>query len=78
MGRVGVLKRAQRGDVLLRAGAKRVDMAGAAVVGGVRRRFRSVTAAAGSFGVATLRDPESLVLTGDFKHHDALELLRRG
>ena len=78
MGRVGVLKRAQRGHVLLRALAKRVDMAGAAVVGGVRRRFRSVTAAAGSFGVATLRDPESLVLTGEFKHHDALELLRRG
>ena len=78
MGRVGVLKRAQRGDVLLRALAKRVNMAGAAVVGDLRRRFRSVTAAAGAFGVAALRDPESLVLTGEFKHHDALELLRRG
>jgi dinuclear metal center YbgI/SA1388 family protein len=78
MGRVGVLKRAQRGDVLLRALAKRVDMAGAAVVGDLRRRFRSVTVAAGAFGVAALRDPESLVLTGEFKHHDALELLRRG
>jgi putative NIF3 family GTP cyclohydrolase 1 type 2 len=37
-----------------------------------------VTAAAGAFGVRSFGDPHSLVITGEFKHHDALELLRRG
>jgi len=78
MGRVGVLKQSQRGDALLRKLARRVDLSAALVVGSLKRRFESVTAAAGSFGVEELRDPASLVLTGELKHHDALHLQRRG
>lgn len=78
MGRVGVLRKPERGRVLLRKLAPRVDLSGATIVGKLDRRFRSVTAAAGAFGVRAFHDPESLVLTGEFKHHDALELLRRG
>ncbi len=78
VGRVGVLRRAQRGTALLERLARQVDVSGATVVGDLRRRFARVTAAAGAFGVHAFRDPESLVLTGEFKHHDALELLRRG
>ena len=77
-GRVGELNRPQRGDVLIEKLGQRVDLAGAAVVGNLTRRFRSVTAAAGAFGVRRFRDPDSLVITGEFKHHDALELMRRG
>jgi putative NIF3 family GTP cyclohydrolase 1 type 2 len=47
-------------------------------VGNLKRSFRSVTAAAGAFGVRAFRDPTSLVVTGEIKHHDALVLLRRG
>ncbi|MBK9118763.1 MAG: Nif3-like dinuclear metal center hexameric protein [Phycisphaerales bacterium] len=78
MGRVGELVRPQRGLDLLRRLKEHVDLRGATVVGDLRRRFRRVVAAAGAFGVRLFRDPETLVLTGEFKHHDALELLRRG
>jgi len=78
LGRVGVLKRPQRGETLVRQLAGHVDLAGAQVVGDLRRAFRSVTAAAGAFGGQAFRDPDSLVLTGELKHHAALELLRRG
>jgi putative NIF3 family GTP cyclohydrolase 1 type 2 len=30
------------------------------------------------FGAGSFRDRDSLVITGELKHHDALELLRRG
>ena len=78
MGRVGALRKAATGRALLTALGRVVDLSMASCVGDLRRRFTSVTAAAGSFGVAALRDPQSLVLTGEFKHHDALALLRRG
>jgi dinuclear metal center YbgI/SA1388 family protein len=77
MGRVGVLRRPQRGTDLVARLGKHVDLACALVVGNLKRRFRSVTVAAGLFGVRAFRDPDSLVLTGEFKHHDALELQRR-
>lgn len=78
LGRVGVLRRPARGAALLRALGRRVDLAGAVVVGTLRRSFRSVTAAAGAFGVRSFADPASLVLTGELKHHEALVLRRRG
>lgn len=78
LGRVGVLRRRERGTELLARLRRRVDLSCALVVGSLQRRFRSVTAAAGAFGIQAFRDPESLVLTGEFKHHDALELQRRG
>ena len=78
MGRVGELVRPQRGDALLRRLGERYDLSCATVVGRIRRTFRSVTAAAGAYGVRTFRDADSLVVTGEFKHHDALELQRRG
>ena len=78
MGRVGALRRPTCGDELLRCLEGRVDLSRATVVGQLERDFRSVTAAAGSFGIAALRDPQSLVLTGELKHHEALGLLRRG
>lgn len=78
MGRVGVLKAPQRGTALLKRLRGHVDLSCAQVVGDLRRRFHSVTTAAGAFGAAAFRDPESLVLTGELKHHDALQLQRRG
>ncbi len=78
LGRVGVLAKPQHGTTLLGRLRRRVDLSAATVVGALDRRFTSVTAAAGAFGVRSFRDPESLVLTGEFKHHDALELTRRG
>ncbi len=78
LGRVGRLRRPQRGAALLRSLGKIADLTRADAVGDVRRRFKSVTAAAGSFGVRQFRDADSLVITGEFKHHDALDLLRRG
>ncbi|MEW6251306.1 MAG: Nif3-like dinuclear metal center hexameric protein [Planctomycetota bacterium] len=78
LGRVGVLPRPTPGTELLERLQGRVDLAAALVVGDLERAFRSVTAAAGAFGVEAFRDPDSLVLTGEFKHHDALALLRRG
>jgi hypothetical protein len=78
MGRVGVLSRPTSGRRLARQLARIVDTSTATVVGELGRSFRRVTAAAGSFGVHGFRDPDSLVITGEFKHHDALELLKRG
>ncbi|MBU0639699.1 MAG: Nif3-like dinuclear metal center hexameric protein [Planctomycetes bacterium] len=77
-GRVGELRRPQRGQALIRKLRGHMDLTGATVVGNLKGSFRSVTVAAGAFGVRGLCDPASLVLTGEFKHHDALELLRRG
>jgi putative NIF3 family GTP cyclohydrolase 1 type 2 len=73
-----VLKKAMRGEALIEQLRAVVKLDEAQVVGRLKRRFTSVTAAAGAFGVRRFRDPESLVLTGEFKHHDALELLKRG
>ncbi|NUQ50481.1 MAG: Nif3-like dinuclear metal center hexameric protein, partial [Phycisphaerae bacterium] len=53
------------------------DLSAATVIGSLARRFGSVTAAAGSFGARGFRDAGSLVLTGELKHHEALELERR-
>ena len=78
MGRVGQLKSRQRGDVLIRKLEQHVDLSCASMVGKLNRRFTSVTTAAGSFGVHAFRDPGSLVITGEFKHHDALALQRSG
>jgi dinuclear metal center YbgI/SA1388 family protein len=78
MGRVGLLARPQRGTQLVARLRRHVDLSAALVVGDLKRRFRSVTAAAGTFGTQAFRDPDSLVVTGEFKHHDALELQRRG
>ncbi|HOO15722.1 MAG: Nif3-like dinuclear metal center hexameric protein [Phycisphaerae bacterium] len=78
MGRVGILPRPERGDVLLGKLRRHVDLSAALVVGRLKRSFRSVTAAAGAFGVRAFADTDSLVLTGEFKHHDALELQKRG
>ncbi len=78
LGRVGLLRRPTAGRDLVARLATRLDLSVASCVGNLKRRFRSVTAAAGAFGVRAFRDPESLVLTGEFKHHDALQLLRRG
>ena len=78
MGRVGQLKRPQRGPALVRKLAKGVDLSVATCVGNLKRLFRSVTVGAGALGIDRFRDPASLVVTGEFKHHDALELLRRG
>lgn len=77
-GRVGVLRRPLEGGTIVRKLAPHVDLSAATVVGDLRRRFASVTAAAGSFGIGPLRDPESLVVTGELRHHDALQLLARG
>jgi dinuclear metal center YbgI/SA1388 family protein len=78
MGRVATLKKPMGGKALLNRLRGKIDLSAAQVVGDLRRRFRSVTAAAGSFGVKSFSDPASLVLTGEMKHHDALELIRRG
>lgn len=78
MGRVGLLRKPASGEALIKTLAQRVDLAAAQVAGDLGRTFRSVTAAAGAFGVRAFTDPESLVLTGEFKHHDALALQRRG
>jgi dinuclear metal center YbgI/SA1388 family protein len=77
-GRVGMLQRPLEGRAIVRKLAPHVDLSAATVVGDLRRRFASVTAAAGSFGIGALRDPESLVITGELRHHDALQLLVRG
>lgn len=78
MGRVGVLRRPQRGTALVSKLRSRVDLSAATVVGSLTRTFPRVVAAAGSFGPRALRDPDALVLTGELKHHEALELLGRG
>jgi dinuclear metal center YbgI/SA1388 family protein len=78
MGRVGTLPAATRGTSLLERLRPHLDLSSAVYVGDLERSFTSVTTAAGSFGVRSFRDPDSLVLTGELKHHDALDLLRRG
>jgi dinuclear metal center YbgI/SA1388 family protein len=78
MGRVGLLRTPQPGPALLRKLGQRYDLSTALVVGPLEREFRAVVAAAGAFGVRRFRDPAALVLTGEFKHHDALDLQRRG
>lgn len=78
MGRVGVLRKPLRGAALVKRLATICDLRTATVVGDLARTFSSVTSAAGSFGVRAFRDVDSLVITGEFKHHDALDLLRRG
>lgn len=79
LGRVGALKRPQRGKALLgRLESGGVDTSAAQVVGSLARSFERVIAAAGSFGERSFRDPGALVITGELKHHEALQLLRRG
>lgn len=78
MGRIGTLTTPATGTDLVRQLAKSVDLTNARVVGKLNRKFTSITTAAGSFGVDQFRDPDSLVLTGEFKHHDALALQKRG
>jgi dinuclear metal center YbgI/SA1388 family protein len=78
MGRVGELEKPQRGTVLARILSRHVDLSVATCVGDLRRGFRSVTVAAGAFGSRRFRDPDSLVVTGELRHHEALELLRCG
>jgi len=78
LGRVGRLARPTAGRELLERLRGRIDLSIATCVGDLRRRFRFVTAAAGAFGVRDFTDPAALVITGEFKHHDALDLLRRG
>lgn len=77
LGRVGKLRRRQTGTALARRLKGTVDLSVAMVVGDLKRSFGSVTVAAGAFGSAAFRDPDSLVITGELKHHEALELLRR-
>jgi dinuclear metal center YbgI/SA1388 family protein len=78
LGRVGILARPEPGPGLVRKLRRRVDLSTATVIGNLKRRFSSVTAAAGAFGAASFHDPDSLVLTGELKHHEALALRRRG
>ncbi len=77
MGRVGELKRATRGTKLVEELGRIVDLSCATVVGDLRRSFKRVVTAAGAFGVRSFRDSEALYVTGEFKHHDALELVKR-
>lgn len=78
LGRVARLRRPQRGSALIEQLSAVVELSAAQVVGDLQRSFTSVVAAAGAFGVNAFRDPDALVITGEFKHHDALELLKRG
>lgn len=78
LGRIGRLARPTSGTKLAALLAEHYDLSVATVVGSLRRRFSSVAVAAGAFGVNAFRDPDTLVITGEFKHHDALQLQRRG
>ncbi len=78
MGRVGALAAPTTGTRLLSTLASAVDLSCATVVGDLERSFTRVVAAAGSFGVDDFHDRDALVLTGEFRHHDALAMLRRG
>lgn len=78
LGRVGALDEALAGADIVRRLAEGVDLSVTQIVGDVDRTFQRVIAAAGSFGVDAFRDSEALVLTGELKHHEALQLLRRG
>jgi len=77
-GRVGRLRRPASGSALLRRLERGLDLSLATCVGELKRRFATVTAAAGAFGIRRFTDPQSLVVTGELRHHEALELLRRG
>lgn len=76
-GRLARLRSPQIGTRLLRRLGGIASLREAYCVGDLRRRFTHVAAAAGSFGVERFRDPDTLYITGEFKHHDALSLLRR-
>lgn len=78
LGRVGRLRLPRMGTKLLAQLRTIADASIATVVGELRRSFSSVTAAAGSFGVRSFRDRDSLYITGEMKHHDALDLVKRG
>lgn len=78
MGRVGVLRKPTAGTALIKSLGGIVDLAAAQVVGDLRRRFTRVVTAAGAFGVDKFADRSALYVTGEFKHHDALTLTRRG
>lgn len=78
MGRVGRLAQPCAGSDLVEALAAKLNLKGARCAGALDRTFTTVTAAAGSFGTRSFTDPQSLYITGEFKHHDALELARRG
>lgn len=78
MGRIGDLRRKTRGAVLLKTLAQHADTAVAQLVGSMARSFARVVAAAGAFGVNQFTDEDALYITGEFKHHDALTLQRRG
>ena len=79
MGRIGTLRKPQTGRALLRRLAGAVDLSAATVVGELNRTYSTVVAAAGSFPVRELSTrPEALVLTGEIKHHDALQLAKAG
>ncbi len=78
LGRIGKLRSRQSGAQLLTRLRQIADCSIATVVGDMRRSFTSVTTAAGSFGVRSFRDRDSLYVTGEMKHHDALDLTKRG
>ena len=79
MGRIGALRKPETGRTLLRHIGRVVDLSAATVVGELDRRFASVVAAAGSFPVRDLMvDAAALVLTGELRHHDALQLAKEG
>ncbi len=77
-GRLGTLTAPTAGDTLLQQLSRVCDLRSAQVVGDLERPFSHVIAAAGAFGVDAFTDPEAFVITGEFKHHDALQLLKRG
>lgn len=78
LGRVGTLAQPTCGPDLIRKLATLCDLTSAQVVGPIDRPFERVVTAAGAFGVGEFRDPDAFVVTGEFKHHDALQLLKRG
>lgn len=78
LGRIGKLRSALNGARLLARLRKIANCSIATAVGEIKRTFTSVTAAAGSFGVCSFRDRDSLYITGEIKHHDALDLVKRG
>lgn len=79
LGRFGALSKPQSGTRLLSALRRNVDLSTATIIGALDRHFTAIVAAAGSFGVRSLSaHPEALVLTGELKHHDALQLEKAG
>ena len=79
LGRIGKLSKSTPGtEIVKRLAAGGVDISIATSVGNLKRRFREVIVAAGAFGTDRFRDSEALAITGEFKHHDALALQKRG